>query len=62
MRKRQKERMKRMEEERVKRGETSGIKERKAGTVLVRSKVHPVNFTSPADSAGNESQGPSNAD
>ncbi|XWS29487.1 hypothetical protein CRYUN_Cryun24cG0033000 [Craigia yunnanensis] len=61
MRKRQKEKMKRMEEERLRRGETSGIKERKAGTVLGRSKVHPGNFTSPADSGGNESQGSSNA-
>ncbi|EOX92223.1 hypothetical protein QQP08_003897 [Theobroma cacao] len=63
MRKRQKEKMKRMEEERVKRGETTtGIEERKAGTIVGRSKVHPGNFTSPADSAaGNESLGTGNA-
>ena len=61
MRKRQKEKMKRMEEERVRRGETSGIEERKVGTVLGRSKVHPGNFTSHADSVGNGSQGSSNA-
>ncbi|XVF17170.1 hypothetical protein REPUB_Repub10bG0096400 [Reevesia pubescens] len=63
MRKRQKEKMKRMEEERVRRGEITGIiKERKPGTVSGRSKVHPGNFTSPADSAENiESKGSGNA-
>ena len=62
MRKLQKEKMKTMEEERVRRGETTGIEEKKAGTVVGRSKVHPGNFTSPADSAKNiESQGSGNA-
>ncbi|KAK5785388.1 hypothetical protein PVK06_039970 [Gossypium arboreum] len=64
MRKRQKEKMKRMEEESVRRGETSGttgtIEERKP-TVSGRNKVHPGNFTSLPDSAGNEYQGSSNA-
>ncbi|XVF15122.1 hypothetical protein REPUB_Repub09cG0122100 [Reevesia pubescens] len=64
MRKRQKEKMKRMEEERsVRRGETTGIEEKKpAGTIVGRSKVHPGNFTSPDGSAGvGESQGSGNA-
>lgn len=57
LRKRQKQKMKRMEEERVRRGETSGttgaIEERKP-TVSGKNKVHP-------DSVGNECQGSSNA-
>ncbi|XVE86716.1 hypothetical protein DITRI_Ditri18aG0056000 [Diplodiscus trichospermus] len=60
MRERQKEKMKRMEEARVSRGESSGIEKRKAATFLGGSKVHPGNFTSSANSAGNESQGLSN--
>ncbi|WRX11408.1 hypothetical protein QQP08_003895 [Theobroma cacao] len=63
MRKRQKEKMKRIEEERARRGETTtGIEERKAGTLVGKSKVHPGNFTSPGDSAaGNESLEAGNA-
>ncbi|XVE83213.1 hypothetical protein DITRI_Ditri16bG0069300 [Diplodiscus trichospermus] len=62
MRKRQKEKMKRIEEERVRRGESTGIEEKKAGNIVGRSKVHPGNFTSTAGSAGIiESQGSGNA-
>ncbi|GMI99409.1 hypothetical protein HRI_003610200 [Hibiscus trionum] len=62
--KRQKEKMKRMEEERARRGESSGanaIEDRKPTAVVGRSKVHPGNFTSLEDFAGNQNQGPSNA-